>query len=59
MFSMADNAEQTEDVKDGANDEAEEATTGGASADYNYLLGMAIWSLTKEKVRHDHSLIHK
>jgi len=56
---MADNAEQTEDAKDGANDEAEEATTGGALADYNYLLGMAIWSLTKEKVRRDHSLIHK
>lgn len=30
--------------------EEEEAATG-ASSDYDYLLGMAIWSLTKEKVR--------
>ena len=29
--------------------EDEEAATG-ASSDYDYLLGMAIWSLTKEKV---------
>jgi DNA topoisomerase-2 len=30
--------------------EAEEKATG-ASSDYDYLLGMAIWSLTREKVR--------
>ncbi|KAI0287172.1 hypothetical protein BC826DRAFT_1108677 [Russula brevipes] len=36
----------TEDVED--NDEAEVAT--GASTDYNYLLSMAIWSLTKERL---------
>ncbi|KAI0287169.1 hypothetical protein BC826DRAFT_972412 [Russula brevipes] len=35
----------TEGVED--NDEAEVAT--GASTDYNYLLSMAIWSLTKER----------
>ena len=39
---------ETEDVE--ANEEAEEAATG-TSTDYDYLLGMAISSLTKEKVR--------
>lgn len=34
----------------GADPEEEEAATG-ASSDYDYLLGMAIWSLTHEKVR--------
>jgi DNA topoisomerase-2 len=48
---------ETEDAEDGANDEAEETTTGGTSTDYDYLLGMAIWSLTKEKVRRAHVLI--
>ena len=50
-------AGETEDAEEGANDEAEEATTGGASTDYEYLLGMAILSLTKEKVRRSHALI--
>ena len=44
-------AGETEDVED--NDEAEEAASG-TSTDYDYLLGMAIWSLTKEKVRMPH-----
>jgi hypothetical protein len=43
-------AGETEDVEANDDDEAEEATTG-TSTDYDYLLGMAIWSLTKEKVR--------
>jgi DNA topoisomerase-2 len=39
-----------EDAED--NDEAEEAgAASGASTDYDYLLSMPIWSLTKEKVR--------
>ena len=42
-------AGETEDVEE--NDEAEEAPASGTSTDYDYLLGMAIWSLTKEKVR--------
>jgi len=43
-------AGETEDVE--ANDEAEaEEASSGTSTDYDYLLGMAIWSLTKEKVR--------
>lgn len=29
----------------------EEDEDGGQAGDYDYLLGMAIWSLTKEKVR--------
>lgn len=41
-------AGETEDVE--GNDEAEEAASG-TSTDYDYLLGMPIWSLTKEKVR--------
>ena len=45
---------ENEDAEEGDNDEA---TTGGASADYDYLLGMAIWSLTKEKVCRVHVLI--
>jgi DNA topoisomerase-2 len=48
---------ETKDAEDGANDEAEETTTGGTSTDYDYLLGMAIWSLTKEKVCRAHVLI--
>ena len=44
-------AGETEDVEE--NDEAEEAASG-TSTDYDYLLGMAIWSLTKEKVRMPH-----
>jgi DNA topoisomerase-2 len=39
-------AGETEDVLD--NDGEEEST--GAASDYDYLLGMAIWSLTTEKV---------
>jgi DNA topoisomerase II len=33
-------AGETEGAEEGANDEAEEATTGGTSTDYDYLLGM-------------------
>jgi DNA topoisomerase-2 len=40
-------AGKTEDAEDGAN---KEVTMSGALPDYNYLLGMAMWSLTKEKV---------
>ncbi|KAA1475411.1 type II DNA topoisomerase [Dentipellis sp. KUC8613] len=46
--SKAKAAGETEDVVD-ADPEEEEATTG-ASSDYDYLLGMAIWSLTREKI---------
>jgi DNA topoisomerase-2 len=38
----------------GENEDAEEdepEATSGTSADYDYLLGMPIWSLTREKVR--------
>ncbi|KDQ54971.1 hypothetical protein JAAARDRAFT_196340 [Jaapia argillacea MUCL 33604] len=41
-------AGENADVVD-ADPEAEEAATG-ASSDYDYLLGMPIWSLTKEKI---------
>lgn len=39
---------ETEDVVNPDEDEAAEDAPG--STDYDYLLGMAIWSLTKEKV---------
>jgi len=53
----------SEDAEDAeANDEAEEegvTKSGGAtSTDYDYLLGMPIWSLTKEKVRTDLALAY-
>jgi hypothetical protein len=48
-------AGETEDAE--ANDEADEAASG-TSTDYDYLLGMAIWSLTKEKVRSRHQRIY-
>lgn len=39
-------AGETEDYLE----EEEEDQTPGSDADYDYLLGMAIWSLTREKV---------
>jgi DNA topoisomerase II len=50
-------AGETDEADEGANDEAEEAATGGTSTDYDYLLSMAIWSLTKERVRHAHPFV--
>lgn len=32
------------------NDEDEEQEEAGADSDFDYMLGMAIWSLTKEKI---------
>jgi DNA topoisomerase II len=46
--SKAKAAGETADVVDADEEEEEQAT--GADSDYDYLLGMAIWSLTKEKV---------
>ena len=34
-----------------AEEEEETEAASGTSADYDYLLGMPIWSLTREKVR--------
>ena len=51
--AKAKSAGETEDVEEGADDEAEAAT---GATDYDYLLGMPIWSLTKEKVRRLHAL---
>jgi DNA topoisomerase-2 len=50
--SVGDN----EDAEEGADDDAEEAATG-ATTDYDYLMSMAIWSLTKEKVCRSHALV--
>jgi hypothetical protein len=47
-----------DDAEEGANDDAEEAAATGSSTDYDYLLGMPIWSLTKEKVRQSHAFVH-
>lgn len=44
-------AGETEDVQlEDEEDEAEESVKDAGATDYDYLLGMAIWSLTKEKV---------
>ncbi|KAG2091518.1 DNA topoisomerase [Suillus discolor] len=45
-------AGETEDVvrSDDEEDEAEETVKDVGTTDYDYLLGMAIWSLTKEKI---------
>jgi len=45
-------AGETEDVVQPEDEDAEveEAGLNGGSTDYDYLLGMSIWSLTKEKV---------
>ena len=44
--------QDVEAMEDVANEEAET----GASSDFDYLLGMAIWSLTKEKVRNSRTM---
>lgn len=46
-------AGETEDVvrPEDEEDEVEETVKDVGATDYDYLLGMAIWSLTKEKVR--------
>ena len=46
----------TEDAEEGANDDAEEAASG-TSTDFDYLLSMAILSLTKEKVRRSQAFL--
>lgn len=46
-ISKAKAAGENEEVLDPDADEPEEV---GTDADYDYLLGMAIWSLTEEKV---------
>ncbi|KAF8060944.1 DNA topoisomerase II [Lyophyllum atratum] len=60
-FPKAANAKkagETEDAQEDEDDDDDEEASGGAgkgkaggeSSDYDYLLGMAIWSLTKEKI---------
>lgn len=48
-FPKIAKAKAAGETQEAIEDEDEEAT--GADSDYDYLLGMAIWSLTKEKVR--------
>jgi DNA topoisomerase-2 len=44
-------AGETEDIQlEDEEDEADETVKDAGATDYDYLLGMAIWSLTKEKV---------
>jgi DNA topoisomerase-2 len=54
--AKAKSAGETENAEEAANDDAEEAASG-TSTDYDYLLSMAIWSLTKERVRCSHACI--
>jgi hypothetical protein len=48
-FPKIAKAKAAGETQEAIEDEEEEVT--GADSDYDYLLGMAIWSLTKEKVR--------
>lgn len=53
-ISKAKAAGELEEVVDGADEpaeEEEETGSGDSATDFDYLLGMAIYSLTKEKVR--------
>jgi DNA topoisomerase II len=51
-FPKAKAAGETEESDGEANDEAEaEEASSGTSTDYDNLLAIVIWSLTKEKVR--------
>ena len=43
-------AGETEDVVEEEDEDNEVANPAGNLSDFDYLLGMAIWSLTKEKV---------
>ncbi|KAM5542176.1 hypothetical protein V8D89_004049 [Ganoderma adspersum] len=49
-ISKAKAAGETEDVVEEDDDESEAGGAGGNLTDYDYLLGMAIWSLTQEKI---------
>lgn len=46
------NAKKKQNQEADANDDEDEEENVGGMGDYDYLLGMAIWSLTKEKVSH-------
>ena len=49
-FSKASKAKAAGETEEIVEADEEEAALPGNSSDYDYLLGMAIWSLTKEKV---------
>lgn len=46
----AKKAGETEDAMEDDNDDSDDATTAAGAGDFDYLLGMAIWSLTQERV---------
>ena len=48
-FPKVSNAKRAGEIEDAAEDDEQDNEVGG-DADYDYLLGMAIWSLTKEKI---------
>ncbi|KAI0041498.1 type II DNA topoisomerase [Auriscalpium vulgare] len=49
-FPKVAKAKAAGETEAAAEDEADEDDATGATSDYDYLLGMAIWSLTKEKI---------
>lgn len=49
-FSKVAKAKAAGEDEAAADDEDKEEEATGTSSDYDYLLGMAIWSLTEEKV---------
>jgi DNA topoisomerase-2 len=50
-FPKVSKAKASGETEDALEEEEAEAEADGAEGDYDYLLGMAIWSLTREKVR--------
>jgi DNA topoisomerase-2 len=50
-FPKVRKAKESGENEDALEEEEEEQPVG-ANSDYDYLLGMAIWSLTREKVLH-------
>lgn len=50
-FPRVSKAKAAGEDEPAAEDDDEEEASAGTSNDYDYLLGMALWSLTDEKVR--------
>ncbi|KAF8588504.1 type II DNA topoisomerase [Ramaria rubella] len=50
-FPKVVKSKATREVEDAVDEEEDEAANNSASSDYDYLLGMAIWSLTHEKIQ--------
>ncbi|KAF8575914.1 type II DNA topoisomerase [Ramaria rubella] len=50
-FPRVVKSKATKEVEDAVDEDEDEAANDATSSDYDYLLGMAIWSLTHEKIQ--------